>query len=427
MKTGAAIRHLGLATLPAIALLAPAAGMAQTETPQSIGPEATARQVTVQTRPRPDYDPLGVRLGGFRYDAALEAGMGYDDNLQATAEDKQSDGFFTQALNMSAASTWTRHALGLTARQETWQHLRYNQQNWLDYNVGINGRYDIGRASSVFARYNHVRSHLAVDNFDLQGQGINQPIPYDSDIFEVGGTAAFNRLSLTPSALFSTYRYEEQTIDGVRTTNSEDDYDSLQGSLQAEYSLVPGRSLLGLVRVQDITYKEDGQSGRDSFTWEVQGGFNYDLTGLWQTRLLVGYRKRDYEEPGRKALEGLAFEGQVIYLPSQLTTVTLAASRTIEESIRQDSVSYTRTAGSLTVDHELLRNVILTGQVRVEDRDYPDEGNVTDGIGLIGARYLINRRMSLNASYQHTERLTAPGGSREYGINQMQVRLRIAL
>ncbi|MFC3125983.1 outer membrane beta-barrel protein [Pseudoroseomonas globiformis] len=484
MTTKTAIRHLAL-TLPAMALLAPAAGFAQApnqtplntapttqqiappggvpalpgqpaatqiqtmesiapaggvtqttqgiypggpgQTPQAITAQTTARSVTVQSRQRPDYDPAGVRIGGFRYDAALDLGMGWDDNLQPANAGKDSDAFFVQGVNLSAASTWTRHALGITASQQTRQYVQYNDQNWLDYSAGINGRYDIGRASSIGASYRRVHSHLATDNFDLQGEGIQRPIPYDSDIFTLNGVAAFNRLAIRPSATFSTIRYEEETINGQRTNNSNNDYDSLLGEVETEYSLVPGRSLLGLVRVQDINYTSEGQGGRDSFTWEVQGGFNYDLTGLWQARLLVGYRQRNYEDPSRKNLEGLAFEGQLVWLPSQLTTVTLAASRTIEESIRQSSVSYTRTAGGVTVDHELLRNVILTGEIRAEHRDYPDVGNVTDGIGLIGARYLINRNLSLIADYQHTERLSAPSGFREYGINQVQVRLRIAL
>jgi hypothetical protein len=443
LRAAKAIRPWALMSLPAMALLAPpaqtqevlqplqldlpSAGQGPSQTPQSISPTATARNVTVLTRQRPDYDPVGVRLGGFRYDAALEAGMGYDDNLQPNSPQDRSDGYFSQGVNVSAASTWSRHALGLTASQETRQHLRYNDLNWLDYGVGLSGRYDIGRASSLNASYRRVHSHLSVNNFELQSDGQNRPIPYDSDILQLGGTVAFNRLSISPSVSYTTLRYEEETINGQRTNNSQSDYDSMLGEVEAEYSLVPGRSLLALVRLQDISYQDPGQSRRDSSTWEVQGGFNYDLTGLWQARILVGYRSRDYEDPGRKPLEGVAFEGQLTYLPTQLTTVTVAAARTIEESIRENSVSYTRTAARLAVDHELLRNVILSGELRAEHREYPERGNVTDGIGLIGARYLINRNLSLVANYQHTERLSAPEGFREYGINQVQVRLRLAL
>ncbi|HWL82917.1 MAG TPA: outer membrane beta-barrel protein [Roseomonas sp.] len=409
--------------LPGALLLLPTLAAAQTT--QSIGPEATVRGVTVQTRPRPDYDPAGVRLGAFRIDGAVEAGMGYDDNIQPTLESEPSDGFFTERLNASIASQWTRHALGLNVTQDTRQYLQYNDLNWNDYSVGISGRYDIGRASSLNASYTHLRNHLDVDDFDVQRSNISRPLPYDSDIFQVGGTATFNRLALSTSLNYTTVRYDDQSDNGG--TGTVGDYDSKGAEFRGEYSLVPGRRIVGLVRLQDISYTESSQRGGDSFTWETQGGFDYDFDGVWQARLLVGYRQRDYEEPGRKSLTGPAFEGQLMWMPTQLTTTTLAVQRTIEESIRQNNVSYTRTAASLTVDHELRRNIILTGSLRAEHRDYPEEGTVTDGIVLVGAQFLLNRHMALTADYQHTERLSAPEGFREYGINQVAVRLRFAL
>lgn len=415
---------LSLLCLPGFLALSPMQAAAQTAT---IGPEATARGVTVMTRPRPDFDPAGVRLGGFRIDSSLELGMGYDDNLQPGRESEKGDSFFTETLNVSANSFWTRHALGLTASQATRQHINESGLNWNDYAVSANGRYDIGRASSVFGSYNYQRAHLDVDNFDVQESSLGRPVPYDQHIFEVGGVAAFNRLALKPSAEYRIIRYEDRTSGGFREVNSSNDYNSLQGELEADYSIVEGRHLLGLVRVQDIRYEQREQRGRDSFTWEAQAGFQYDFTGLWQTRFTAGYRERNYDDQTLKNLSGLAFEGQLIMVPSQLTTVTFALQRTIEESIRASNVSYTRTLGRVTVDHEFLRNVILTGELRAEHRDYPERGTVTDGIALVGAQYLINRNMAVLASYQHTERLDAPEGVREYGINQFQVRLRFSL
>nr|WP_235913798.1 outer membrane beta-barrel protein [Pseudoroseomonas coralli] len=410
--------------LPGALLLLPGLAAAQTQT---IGPEATARGVTVQTRPRPDYDPAGVRLGAFRIDGSVEAGMGYDDNIQPSLQSEPSDGFFTERLNASAASQWTRHALGLNVTQSTRQYLQYNDLNWNDYSVGLSGRYDIGRASSLNASYTHLRSHLDVDDFELQQGGISRPLPYDSDVFQVGGTATFNRLALSTTLNYTTIRYDRQQNSGGFQNDAQDDYDSKAAEIRGEYSLVPGRRIVALVRLQDISHTESSQSGSDSFTWEGQGGFDYDFDGLWAARLLVGYRQRDYEQPGRKSLTGPAFEGQLMWMPTQLTTTTLAIQRTIEESIRNDNVSYTRTAASLTVDHELRRNLILTGSLRAEHRDYPDVGTVTDGIVLVGAQLLLNRNMALTADYQHTERLSAPEGYREYGINQVAVRLRFAL
>ncbi|MBC9206167.1 outer membrane beta-barrel protein [Roseomonas aerophila] len=414
-------RCLGLAAT--LAVVWPSAALAQ-----FIGPEATARGVTVLNRPRPDFDPLGVRLPGYRLDASLEGGVGYDDNLLPGQGRRRSGSFAEEALSVTGASMWTRHGIEATATQITRQHVRDSNLNWNDYAIGVAGRYDIGRASWLRLRYDHIRSHLDVDDLDVQQSGTRTPAPYDTDIVHAAGSVAFNQLRLGASLDYRWLRYQDVTVAGVRDPLSNNDHQSALGELNAEYSVLPGRALLGVVRLQDIRYDRAGQSGRDSLTWEVQGGAQYDVDGLWQARLLLGYRRRDYEQAGLKPLSGPAFEGQVVLTPSQLATVTVAIQRSIEESIRQDSVSYTRTSARAALDYEMLRNLIVTVGTRVERRDYPEDvGTVTDAIGVLEARWMLNRSMTLIGTFQHTERLSAPAGIQEYGRNQVLIRLRFAL
>jgi len=414
-------RWLGLAVAVAAASPSPISA-------QFIGPDATARGVTVFNRPRPDFDPLGVRLPGYRLDASLEGGVGYDDNLLPGQGPRRSGAFAEEALSVAGTSTWTRHGIEATATQLTRQHVRDSDLNWNDYAIGVVGRYDIGRASWLRLRYEHIRSHLDVDDLDVQQSGTRTPAPYDTDVVYAAGSVAFNQLRVGASLDYRWLRYQDVTVAGVRDQLSNNDHQAVLGEFNAEYGFLPGRALLGVVRLQDISYDRAGQSGRDSFTWEIQGGAQYDVDGLWQGRLLLGYRRRDYEQAGLKPLSGPAFEGQVILTPSQLATVTVAVQRSIEESIRQDSVSYTLTSARATLDYEVLRNVIVTVGTRVERREYPDDvGTVTDAIGLLEARWMLNRSMTLVGTFQHTERLSAPSGIQEYGRNQVMLRLRFAL
>jgi len=397
------------------------------EAAQTVRPEDTARGVTVATRLRPDYDPASVRLPGLRLDAAVEGGAGFDDNLLPGRGARRSGAFATESLAVSAGTTWTRHALGLSATQSTRQYVQDSELNWTDYGVIASGRYDIGRASWLAFRYEHQRGHIEVDNFDLQREGSLVPVPFDTDVANLAGRAEINRVRLGASADLRAFRYEDVTFRGFRDQVSTSDRREATGEVTADYRFLPDRYVLTLFRVQDIRYDRTGQRGRDSLTLEAQAGLDYALTGLWRARFLFGYRERDYEGAGIRSLSGPAFEAQVTYLPSQLTTLNLTLQRTIEESIRVASVSYTRTAARLTVDHELFRNVVLTGELRAERRDYAREGNVADVIGIAAARVQLNRTTSLVATYQHTERLEAPAGVSEYGRNQVQLRLRFSL
>ena len=83
----------GWFVLASVAAVAAPTGGAEA---QSLVPRDVERGITVGTRPRPDFDPLGVRLGGFRLDASLEAGLGWDSNLLGTSRNRVSDGYASE-------------------------------------------------------------------------------------------------------------------------------------------------------------------------------------------------------------------------------------------------------------------------------------------------------------------------------------------
>lgn len=396
---------------------------------QTTGPADTARGVTVLTRPRPDYDPLGVRLPGFRLDGALDAGVGYDDNTTANGSNKRSSSFAEEQLQLSLSSSYTRHALGFTASQATRKYFGDDDYSWHDYNLGMYGRYDIGRASSIGLEYSHIRSHIDVTSFEVQRGTLTQPLPFDTDMVRLNGVAALNRVNLTGALDYRSFRFDEKADPAFRGgSTSANDYDKVTGEAGAAYVILPGRSLTLLTRLTDISYDQANQRGRNSFTWEVLAGAQYDLTGLASASFGVGYRQRDYDDPNIRSISGPAFEGLLTLTPSQLLTVTLGVQRTIEESIRSSNVSYIRTAAWVGGDYELRRNVILSGQLRGERLEYRDPSEtVTQGVALLSARLLLNRNASLILSYQHVRSFESAAGFQEFDRNVLHLRLRIAI
>jgi hypothetical protein len=415
------------------------------------------RGITVVNRQRPDYNPLGVRLGGFRLNGAIEAGLGWDSNLFGRRRNVVSDGFAEELGSLNLRSDWTTHAVGFSANSVNRQYFSQSQLDWNDWDIGGFGRYDFSADTSLLGQYRHYRSHLDVYSFDVQAAGIIQPVAYDSDEISVTGTTRLNRLGLIAQGVYRTFDFQERIIgttptpllqDGFTTAQpgfntARNSFNTVIGALGASYALAPGRNITAVVRVQDIKYTSsasdfqnpalttpslfDNPQNRNSFTWEALAGFDYDFDGVWQARIGLGWRHREYQGP-IKALEGPAVEAGLTYAPTQLTTVRLRLTRTIEESIRQDSVSYQRTQAGVTVDHEYLRNVLLQGDVLYDRREYESPSQTaSDMVLTLTARYLLNRNASVVASYGYRRRLEATGGFREFDRNLLQVRLRLAI
>ena len=384
------------------------------------------RGITVVNRQRPDYDPLGVRLGGFRLNGAVEAGLGWDSNIFGRRRNVVSDGFAEERGSLNLRSDWTTHAVGVSANSINRQYFSESRQDWNDWDVGGFGRYDFSADTSLQGQYRHYRAHLNVYNFDVQAAGIVQPVAYESDEFSVTGNTRLNRLGLIAQGVYRTFDFQDTIIRNTLTPVSQNSFNTAIGAVGGSYALAPGRNITTIVRVQDIKYTEAIASRRDSFTWEVLSGFDYDFDGVWQARIALGWRQREYNGPGLKTLQGPAVEAAVTYAPTQLTTARFRLTRTIEESIRQDSVSYQRTQVGLTVDHEYLRNVLLQGDLLYDRREYESPNQTAaDGVVTLTARYLLNRNASVIASYAYRRRLESTGGFQEFDRNLLQVRLRL--
>lgn len=410
--------------LAALVGVLPVSALAQ----EGVAQRDVARGVTVLNRPRPEFDPLGMRVGGFRIEGALEAGAGFDSNVFGRHSNVKSSGYATEAASVSVNSDWTQHAMGASANMSSRQYFSQGTLDWQDWGVGGFGRYDFSAQTNVEGRYRHSREHLDVYNFDVQAAGIVKPVPYDSDEFQVTGSTRINRLGLLATGLYRTYRFEDVTIGGVRNRISQQSFNSAIGAFGASYALADGRFVTAVVRFQDISYLQAVSSGRNSFTYEALLGFQYDFDGVWQGKIAVGWRHRDYQSSTIKPLEGLAAEGTLAWSPTRLTTVSFNLARTIEESIRAAAVSYTRTTGGFAVDHEFMRNVILHGDIRAENRAYQSPNQTaTDLVFTAGARWLINRNLSLNGQYSYARRIETSGGIPIYDRHIMELRLRAAL
>ncbi|MGH6905908.1 MAG: outer membrane beta-barrel protein, partial [Geminicoccaceae bacterium] len=67
--------------------------------------------VPVTARPRPDFDPLGIRAGGFLIYPSLTVGSSYDTNVFATKDDTKDDFIFNFLPGFLVRSNFPRHAI----------------------------------------------------------------------------------------------------------------------------------------------------------------------------------------------------------------------------------------------------------------------------------------------------------------------------
>jgi hypothetical protein len=114
------------------------------------------------------------------------------------------------------------------------------------------------------------------------------------------------------------------------------------------------------------------------------------------------------------------------WLPTQLTTVTLSAVRDVQDSAVPGAPAYLSTNLRARVDHELLRNVILSGQLGWGRDEYTGISRVDErkSAGL-AASYLINRTLGVSATYDYQEQENKKGGGNNFKDNKVGVTLTV--
>ncbi len=117
----------------------------------------------------------------------------------------------------------------------------------------------------------------------------------------------------------------------------------------------------------------------------------------------VGHFERDYD--AGLSTDGIAASANVEWYITRLTTLSFHARRNSEDVVGATSaVPYVETVYGGRVDHELLRNFILTGAAQFGQRDYEVIDRDDEFMSAeLGADYLMNRRVVLFGRYVYDD------------------------
>ncbi len=419
---------IGAATamLSASLLLSAVAAGAQTppRTSQDAqSPTEVERGETVNDRRRPDYDPVGVRLGGFMLYPELGLQESYNSNVYATRTNEKSDFITSIEPALDLRSNWNNHALNLHADARAVRYADYNSENFTDYTLSADGRVDVLRDFRLFAGAGYQLRHEPRSSPDNQGG--TEPTEYSVTGANLGAEKEFNRLSFRLDGKAEQYEYDNvRNAAGTVLDQSGRDRDQYEMSLKTGYEIAPLRRVYLLTSYNTRDYdKLTGGFNRDSDGYLVAAGAEYDLTGLIFLDAYAGYRRQDYDDARLGEINGWASGVKVTWNVTRLTTITGTLDRDIEETTQARSPGYFQTKAELRADHELLRNLILTASLGYQNDDFQGISRNDDYyLAGLGAKYLINRNFSLSGGYGYRSRESSVSNS-DFDENVVMLRL----
>jgi len=389
----------------------------------------TADGISVAEAPRPDYEASGVRVGGFIVSPSLDIGITHDTNIYATDTDEKSATIGIIAPAVTVKSGWSNHALGFSASAEIGRYSKHSSENYEDYRLGADGRVDISRETMFNLAATYDKGHEERGSADAVNGA--KPTETTTEAATIGLTHSVGRLSTEFSLGAQDLEFDNVlTSLGTTINNHDRNRDIVEGMIRADYEFSPGYSafVLGALNKRDYDDAvDDNGFNRDSDGYRLRAGARINLTGVVFADVYVGYLKQDYKDAALKTAKGSQLGLAGIWNVTQLTTVKADLGRAINETTVTGASSTLDTAGTVTVDHEMLRNLLLratAGYTKSSFEGTTRKDKLWD-LGF-GATYKMNPNLHLSADYSYKNR-DSNVALTDYDRSQIMLRLKLQM
>jgi hypothetical protein len=375
--------------------------------------------VPVTARPRPEYDPLGIRAGGFLIYPSTSVSGSYNDNILATDDDQEDDFIFVMSPEISVRSNFPRHSLNFAVQSDVGRYVDHTDENFWDFAGAVGGRLDITRNNRLTASASAGREHEARDDPEDPGADVTEePVEYYAYTGSLGFEQDFNRLNFGLLGTFDRNDYDEQGEDSDEDVRDRNLYGA---RLRTGYFVSPRINAFVQGSYEREQRDASNKSGRDNDVYSGAVGTAIDFTGLLFGEAFVGWSLQEFDESDFDSQNGLNYGVNLTWNPTQLTSLRLDGTSGFEPS--QVGASNLESQIGLRVDHELLRNVLIGGGVAYTRDDFQD-ANRTDNRFDVGPdiTYLINRHLSVGAGYVFTKQ-DSDESDEEFTRNVITLRL----
>ncbi len=402
---------LGAAAVAATAALSAGFGTAWL----SAGPAAAqlAREDAVMNRPREDYDPIGLPLplpgsdpsvvGNTLLFPSLRLSSGFDDNVYRTADDETADFFATIAPELSVRTGDELLAFTLDLTAELRRYLEETDNDYLD--AGVAGQMRASPLEDLDLRADAGWFRRHEDRADPDSAGLESSVTEYDEV--QGGGEVIYRLSELQFLLDAEARdlsySDSATVPGAFRDRI---VYSTRGRVGYEFDA-------GLIAFTEGSYnwvRYDRDRDREGFLqdnegWQVLAGLGYDLSGVSYAEVGVGYRQQSFDDPSFENSGGLAFSADVLWNVTDMMTLTLGASRSVEQTTLAGASSSVNTSIELGLDYEILYDLLFTSRLGYANADFGDiereDDDITARAGLV---YLINEFSSADLTYEFQRR-----------------------
>lgn len=349
-------------------------------------------------------DPYPVQIGVFEARPELLVAAASSNNVFLDDTNEVSDVIMTIAPQLSAATTWSRHRIGFDAILAHEEYLDTSTESATQYGLRGFGQLDI---NSRFAVAGSIGQQNARERRSSIGGTPNaqERIEFDRTSVEANALYATERVRLRGRVGMDEFDFSDGTsVGGAPLDQDFRDYDEMRTGVVAEYAMSRDWSLRGEVEHLDRDYAAPlvGQVDRDLSGYIVRAGTSFELPVAIRGQVSAEMQNFDTADPTLDDIEEFGINGNVQWFPTELTTISGYARRGVADAGNSGAANVVVSSYGAGVDHELLRTVILSGDLAFENRDFNPTTRQDDQTRFsLGATWKLNPNIRLRGGYSY--------------------------
>lgn len=381
---------------------------------------------SILERQRPGVEADGMPVGAMTLFPELGVEVLFNDNVFATEDNEKDDTAVLFSPEVRLNSESSRHRAELGANADVARYADFDSEDYEDYRFWATGDTPVGDGEvSAALRLNAVHEDRTSPD-DARGTELTK---FNDNSLYLDYTYRPGRLFARVDGRFRVLDFDSTDTPTGSVDNDDRDRDLRDFGLRVGYSLSPNFAGYGELRVDDIKYNDTfDRNGfeRSSDGFQLRAGTQIDLSEIISGELYLGYEEREYDDSRFSNADGPIFGGDLTWNATGLTTVTFAAHRGIDNTTIVGASGITKSVIGVGVDHELLRNLIISVDADFMNDDFDGISREDDALGFsVGGRYLMNRYALVDFGYSYLDRDTSPSTSdgRIFTINEVFVRI----
>ena len=401
-----------------------------------IGPQAPAAPgqptyagQTVTQRPRPDYDPIGLRVGDFFWFPHGEVDEEFNSNIFAL-QNPTSDFITVLQPGFDLLSSLPRNAFNLHGGAAAQFYARNPTQNTATGFASADGRLDVDAQSGFFGNAQLAHQYIPRTSPNSPGNAA-EPVTYNSYLAGFGYQQSGLRLGYEADFGVSGAQYNAvPLVGGGLLPQSSGNTIIPQAALRVGYEFIPDYRAYVRATGSVYTYPNTfpGSVSFDSTVYRVDVGLQILPRHLIFGEVYIGYLSQSFHTSGLGSTSAPDAGGRLVWNVTQLTTLNFNAIRTFQTTnptIGVTGAGYLQSVVAASVDHELRHNILLNAGAGYENDSYQGISR-SDSVFSAGAsvRYLLNRNLYLAGSYSYQQR-TSSGIAATTPYSQSIVLLRL--